>query len=75
MASALRPVVAAMRSAWIQCQRRIPGHVGLTAELGYHLALVIRVQNVVEIQPVSSEVRLKAVPDRYDFGIVRHRAE
>ena len=56
-------------------QRRIPRHVYVAREVSFHLALVIGVQDVIEIESVALEIGLEAIPDGDHLRIVGDGAE
>src|SRR3989440_75805 len=55
-------------------QGRVPRRVDEAQQQLVDLALVVRVQDVVEVEPAAAEPLTAAVPDRDDLGVVRHRA-
>ena len=54
---------------------RVPGYLNVAGKKCFHLALVGRVQDVVESEAAVFEVALKAVPDRHDFRVIGHGPE
>src|ERR1700722_1720900 len=56
-------------------QRRIPSDVNVAGEVRLHLALVVRVEDIIESQTVPCEIALESVPNCDDFGVVRDSAQ
>src|SRR5581483_4038879 len=56
-------------------QRRVPRHVDATAGEVFDLALVVRIQDVVERQSLLGEPTPEALPDRHHLGVVGDGAE
>ena len=57
-------------------ERGVPGHVDPAVEQVLDLALVVRVQDVVERRcPGSRNQRAEAVPDGHDLGVVGDRSQ
>ena len=57
-------------------ERRVPRHVDAARHEVLDLALVVRVQDVVEVQPARpAQPGAEPVPDRDDLGVVGDRAE
>ena len=55
-------------------ERRVPRRVDPARDEVLHLALVVRVQDVVEVEVLLGEPAAEAVPDRDDLRVVRDRA-
>ena len=53
---------------------RVPGDVDVASEVGLHLALVVGVEDVIEVEAPRHKVFAEALPDGDHLGVVGHSA-